>query len=449
MIKKLLIGILMVMVMSGVAMAGIQPSDPSCNDFFHVTPDGQPSPCFGEYQLQDMGEFVGGVWVWNTDFEQAANPWMSGLKDWFNGDENWTWQEQLKPYITEGGGFHTDIYLMRRIYADPNKNPDSRVQVIAFNEGTETKIPVIYLSECRKWDENNEVYSVECPDTYDPTIDYTYFMNFWESPEYQERTAESTPIESVDVKSVEWDGVLAEQVPYAITPHYNFMKYDTDKSLKLWKSNGIYDDEAVTYWHFDNKVPTAIGPVTLTVTLADDSTFTREINVTSVDDMPTISAFVDSLSFVKVRPNGKLVTKTKTFNEGVSVQNINLREIDDPDGTGKSLVIQWPVPDGALFGSKYRPGEEMQLRLYVGKTDLALNEEVFLFIDCPPQVGTVVIDAENYNWLKDTMTDRGMSLNDIEMTIFYRAISTVDNTFDRAVYHNRGYSDKILFTPVQ
>jgi hypothetical protein len=47
------------------------------------------------------------------------------------------------------------------------------------------------------------------------------------------------------------------------------------------------------------------------------------------------------------------------------------------------------------------------------------------------------------------MTDRGMSLDDIQVAIFYRAISTVDNDFNRAVYHNRGYSDKVFFTPIQ
>ena len=442
--KRLIVAMVVaMMVVCGSAMAGVVPSG-ECDN-------GCPPEATGQYTIQDMGEFIGGVWVWNEDFVQAAD----GQLSWSNSD----WQNAWKPFVEEGG-FHTDIYLMRRIYADPNMNPDSRVQVKAFNLGAKTKIPVIWGAGCMKEVCTGDpmfptcvAESTECPEVYDSTIQYNFMMACDEcgtgADMIQYQTAESTPTESIDVKSVEWDGVLAEQVPYAVTPHYNYMKYDTDKSLKLWRSYGTYDDEAVTYWHFDNKVPTAIGPVTLTVTLADDSTFTREINVTSVDDMPTISAFADSLSFVKVRPNGKLVAKTKTFREGVSVQNINIREILDPDGTGKSLVIQWPVPGGALFGSKYRSGEEMQLRLYVGKTDLNLNEEVFLFIDCPPQVGTVVIDAENYNWLKDNMTDRGMSLDDILITIFYRAISTVENDFNRAVYHNRGYSDKVLFTPVQ
>ena len=444
MIKKLLLGILMVMVMCGSAMAGVVPTG-DCGEF------GCPPDTTGQFSMQDLGEFVGGAWVWADDFVQAAD----GQFSWANPN----WQEAWKPFI-EAGGFETDMYLMKRAYV--NKAPDSRVQVHAYNKGSDIKIPIFWGAGCMQqvdvgddpefpqW----ESQPIDCPEVYDPAIQYNFMMACnpcgtgdptngipgTDGIDYQ--VVESTPTESIDVQSVEWDGVFAEQVPYAVTPVYNMMKYDMGDS-KMWHSVDIFEDIAVTYWHFPNKVPTAIGPTVFNITLVNGTTYQHSINVTSIDDLPTISAFTDSVNFIKVRPNGKVVAKTKTFsNSDVLVQNIVIREIDDPDGTGKALVIQWPVPDEVLFGGKYR-NETYQLRVLVWKEDLEKNFERTLFIDCPAHVGTVVADAENYNWLKNELTANGVSLDDIQVTLMYRTISP-----DKS-YYNRGYSDPISFTPVQ
>jgi hypothetical protein len=429
------------------AMAGADPTG-NCDPEWGCPP-GATAP----YTMQDMGSFVGGVWVWADDFVQAADGQFQ--------DANPDWQVDWAPHITEGG-FRTDMYLMKRAFV--SKASESRVQVHAFSGGAETKIPVIWgagcmAQECTGDPEFPECFGVEipCPEEYDPDIQYNFMMacdpcgtgadlvNF--------ETVESTPEESIDVQSVVWDGVSAVQVPYARTPVYNMMKYNMGAS-KIWESVAIFEDESVTYWEFLGKIPTAVGPTTFTITLVDGTTHEHVVNVTSIDDLPTIPSKVyfeelvcaekklDKCTPEKSGKKKKRGKKIKATLESGEVDNVSIREVPDPDGTGNALILQWPEPDGALFGGKYRNGETYQLRVLVWKEDLSKNFERSLFIDCPAQIGTVVIDAENYNWLKDELTAAGVSLDDIQVTFMYRTISPDYS------YYNRGYSDPISFNAV-
>jgi hypothetical protein len=424
MFKRLVIAVLMVMLASPV-MAGVVPTG-ECQSF---TQPWEPYATYDQcrYTLDDMGEFVGGVWVWDSQFEE-----MIDGNTMVAGDPNW--KENWKPTINVGGtAIDDNTYLMKRAYADPAKPASSVAYVTVTKKADSINIPILWLDNCLG-DFNNETQMndiVPCPDPYDPTVTYFTMGDFGEGGVLNfESIGGSTPDESLEVVSVEWDGDMAVQRPYPTSPLFNMIKYDMG-ATKFWYSNSLYQDDAVSFWDFD-KVPTVVGPTTLNITLAGGEIIPWTINVTSVDDLPTIPAF-HTVGVNKVTKSGKVIDNERT------IANISIREIPDPDGTGNALVIQWPEPDGALFGGKYRDGEIYQLRVYIWKRDLTIDVERGLFIDCPAQLGTVVVDAENYHWLKDELTANGIGLDNIELTIMYRTISPDYR------YYNRGYSDTVTF----
>jgi hypothetical protein len=429
--RRLVIALTVVMVMfsSSLAMAGAVATG-QC-------PEGSPPECIGVFTLEDLGSFVGDVWTWNQEFVDAHGGQLSWTPECGADGENGTladWQSCFEPQKVIEDITIKNVRVDRRKYANSDKDHTRfTFKVVGASE-------VVYMPYF--WQDAPQPSEAE---------NYSLIMFFGGEDGQQLVWYETNRMElpAPTVTSTVWNGAFGTEY---ISQRHEFMymlKYNT--GMRDWYHDFYEEYSPVYHFQFTEQFET-LGPQTFTINLSDGSSYDTTVNVTNVDYMPTISAFTDSVSFIKVRPNGKLVPKVKTFNNpDVSVVNITIREIDDPIGD-KALIIQWPVPDEALFGNYYNPefpdNEVFMLRVYVGKYDKDLMKEVYLWIDCPVQAGTVVIYGEHYNWLKDKILAEGMSLETIEMFILYRTVSNnTDGSLDNPHYHNRGYSDEISITP--
>jgi len=168
--------------------------------------------------------------------------------------------------------------------------------------------------------------------------------------------------------------------------------------------------------------------------------------VKSLVGMPAIPATFNQLTYnilkEKDKKSGKIVVKAEQITE--TVNNITVRTIEDPAG-GTALVIQWPEPDIALFGGadmsptmcKARNGssslcDQYQVKVRLGAQTLITQTpngpemtEVFLWIDVPAQMGTVVVDAPTLEALEVALISQGFTLNDLTAMIVYREMYTI------------------------
>jgi hypothetical protein len=155
--------------------------------------------------------------------------------------------------------------------------------------------------------------------------------------------------------------------------------------------------------------------------------------IKSINDLPAIPATFtrDTYNIIKEKEkkSGKIVVKAEEIQE--TVNNITVREIEDPAG-GTALVVQWPEPDVALFGGldMVAPNDQYQIKVRVGaqKTSGMNMSEVFLWYDVPAQMGTVVVDADTYDTLKQKFDDNGFDLSDLRVTVWYREFYTITGT---------------------
>jgi hypothetical protein len=216
MFKRLVIAVLMVMLASPV-MAGVVPTG-ECDPEW-----GCPGGTTGIYSKDDMGEFVGNVWVWAEDFVAAADPQFQSA--------NPNWQEAWKPTMEEGGiSIDKNTYLMKRAYADPAKPASSVAYVTVTNKAASINVPRIWGAGCTAQVCTGDPMfpecfgeEVECPVVYDPDIQYNFMMacnpcgTGADGVEF-DTVESSTPDESLEVVSVEWDGDMAVQRPYPTSP---------------------------------------------------------------------------------------------------------------------------------------------------------------------------------------------------------------------------------------
>ncbi len=430
--KKLIVGMLMLVMGTGIAIAGVQPSG-QCPDFV------PPENCIGGFTKDDMGSFVGGVWVWNQAFLDSELEGQGTYLAWMNNAG-----VDFTPIIFSVPVTVINVKVDRRKHAN-FENDHTRLYFKVSGQSDVTYIPEIWL-ECMDAVPNGDgtysYYQGPCnPDNYQVQ---GMFGNFGEGAiNFKEGSRIEQPAPTV--VSTVWKGM--EGTPYINERHeYIYMlKYDTGK--RDWYHN--YYDEYGPMLHYKFFDEVSVGVETFTIYLSDGSEYTANVTITNVDEMPLVPAktYATSVVATKVNKKGKII---KASEVEVETENILIKEVDDPTGQ-KALVIQWDEPDGALFGNTYRAFPDIfMLRVYVGKVGAApANKEIYLWIDCPVQTGTVVVGSEHYNWLKDKLVEEGLGTNDIVTFIMYRTVTNNTNgELDNPHYHNRGISDFVQFTPV-
>ena len=417
MFKRLVIAVFMVMCFSGMAMAGAVATG-EC-------PADAPPDCVKMFTLNDMGTFSGDQWVWNNDFVSAHQGQL--VCSDFSDPCNFQWDVVLRPTIESVPVAIENVRVDRRKYANSD-NDHTRFHFVVRGESQVIYMPFLYQDD----NVNSLFGAVPMPDDSFPFIE-----------------AERNELPAPTVESVVWNGHEdLTPVSYISNRHewYSYLKYST--GARDWYLNGITENygPAMHYKFFDE---VQIGTETFDITLNNGQTYTASVDITNVDEMPKIPAFFSQTVGVnKVTKSGKQINNEHV----VTTPNINVREVDTPNGMGKALVVQWAEPDGALFGNFYRnmhPEDTFMLRVYIGKAIETVGEskEIYLWVDCPVQTGTVTIGPEYYQWLVDTVQEQGLNANELDVLILYRTVTDRDGNLDSGNYHNRGLSDNILFTP--
>ena len=455
--KKLITGIFAITVMFFVTPAmAIVSSTGDCN-----TEYGCPPGAVGIFTLEDMGQFVGGVWQWNQDFVDAADGQFQGA--------NPDWQVAWAPYTNHVSGGPIDARMDRRIHANSDHD-NTRIAFKMSGAGTETYIPIIWNAGCRKDvctgdPEFPECFSepVACDD---PTAEYQDFMMACEpcgtgadGINFQLASSDLGP--AADPVSLTWNGVAADPVLYAaeITDIGIFMKYNN--GMRFWDIVDEWRNDREYRYRFMGVDP-ILGENHLVLTTSDGVTHDLVFLVESLKDMPKIPAKTEDVMLIKTKvivrddddddDDGRRRKKVRTRKKTIEVDNITVREIEDPMG-GNGIVVQWSEPDGALFGGKDLVNGSYQLRVYIGKANFAWGninptdpKEAYLWIDCPAQIGTVVASAEQMDRLRGALNELGLGTDNIEVFLTYRE-SFWNNHPSGTAYTNRGLSESVYFTP--
>lgn len=387
---------------STLAYASSIPSGP-CEEYMGPN-------CQGSFTLEDMvvpDSYVEGYgWAWDPAFWQAYGQWLANT-----GVEN-------KPYKTSESLKIDNVRVDRRKYAD-SANDHTRFTFRVIGASEVTYIPDLWL-------DNGEMFG---------NYGEGGLMNFKEVSRIEQ------PVPNLD--SVVWEGEAGEPYINQRTEILQMVKYNT--GLRDWYMSGepmIFDP--VYHYKFYHRELVANETLNFVITLGGIP-YPINVPITNVDEMPSIPAFyTQTVGVSKTLKSGKVIDNSHE----VTTPNINVREVIDPDGQ-TALVIQWAEPDGAFFGNTIRwdQGSEdtFMLRIYIGKWSENPSKEVYLWVDCPVQTGTVVIPANAYNWLKQEIVSQGMATDGIETFILYRTVT--DRWDGTPNYHNRGISDTVTFTP--
>ena len=229
---------------------------------------------------------------------------------------------------------------------------------------------------------------------------------------------------------------------------YEYIDYDTNWRQNIWTSRAVYGPGTgygpEIRYRVSNITPD-LGLNSFLVTYDTDKTLEFEIDVHNVDPMPVVPTQITQTEYVEVvkkkkkddnegddkkkKKKNKSGKPIKVRPEDVIVDNITTRFLDNG-----ALVIQWPEPDGALMGG-------MQLRLFIGNDTInpetGCNDEDFLWINSPAQIGTIVITDDIWEPFKQKTLDRDPNATEILARFMYR-----DNhdSGPGLIYMNRGYS---------
>jgi hypothetical protein len=434
MVKKILFSMLMVLCFTSLAMAGANATG--------VCPPNAPDDCYRVYTLDDMGYFdENDDWQWDEQFYNLVGPQLSHTPQCVDSSQ-WNedglvdfivnWQICFMPkklYFPES---IEKVRVDRRKFPDPNMD-HTRFSFELNGEREVIRAPWLY--------QNTPPYS----DPNDPVPFYGAIM-IPDGPVFNgsqlyllSRNYEINELTAPEVQYVSWNGSEGEPFINERTEYMYMMKYDT--GLREWYHNWYEEMSPVYHYKFYNEI-TTLDPQKFEIILTDGRVFETVINPTNVDDMPRIPAFITD-TVDRVTKSGKVIST----NQPITTPNINIREVYDPWGD-VALVIQWSEPDGAFFGNSYGEiRDTFMLRIFVTKFSDELKKEVYLWIDCPIQTGTVVINPEHYNWLKDKIVEEGMTIDPLTIGIMYRTVTGKSGGLDYPNYHNRGYSDLVSFSP--
>jgi hypothetical protein len=446
--------------------------------------------CIGLLEPSDMGEFVDGHFVWSQAFINEADNWCSNANDnWQNdwrptmatmqidsarmdyrhrvnqpSDVRFIFQASSNsinaPWLwrVEGpNGERTGYFFMyvdsnviwsppggcvtTHIPEEPWWEPFGKPEMTASdcaNTYHDLSVPVYVepdqdpMTAGAYWQNENGQWYGWNPNPDSPMAyaiakaDINLCCKAWNPPppsQIQFYTIPGGFVTAADVASIEWNGITVSSGFFDYLFDYTFLNYNTGQNV--WQvAGGDYSNQPEIYGAvFGPGTVPFLGDNDVTITLKSGLTVTVTIDAFNIDDMPTVAAITEGLDFITINDKGKSKKKTRDVN----VANIIARELDG------CLIIQWAEPDGALT----RPG--MKLRMYVGNnwTDNKPRDS-FLFIDCPVQIGTVVIPADIWSDFKAKMV--GIGETEVDVVGMYR--------FQSDGYHNRGYFEGIKF-PIQ
>lgn len=405
-------------------------------------PAGVPAgtKCAGGYTLNDMGVFdEADVWHWDSNFVATAD--ISGLAP--------GWEESLKPTRTKlnslvGG-------LSYREFAQNSAPTQIRLILSGSKVGvTQISYPSLYLVECFKpGSPDPSLISTPCFNNPDTTV-----VNIGMMPQRIWNSYGGRLITMDEIVSVQWTerNLFASKYYTELGPYIN-VTYDPSKNF--WKYNMPWVNLQDIHFRWTNVVPVEGEDISIKVTLADGNVLLGSGKVMSLDVMPKIDGVITKTSYSITKEadkkSGKIVIKAEEIQEAVN--NISLRFIPDPAG-GSALVIQWPEPDIALFGGlDLGTGNTYYLKAFVGvKNDSGFDptaltyQDCYLWIDVPPQMGTIVIDGPTYDAFLAKVATYGYTVNDLIVQLHYGQRFNSVPPYSMT-WQNRGISSPVPLIP--
>jgi hypothetical protein len=394
-----------------------------------------------QYQLKstDFGNWDPGYWEWNPNFYDSVKLFEDdGTLNMDGGIlvAEYFWEgtavsPQIQPWAFEWDDHGLIIYnpwLAKRTYEDPAKNHTR----LSFRAVEATLIPdCAWTYDYVPWSEDPQ-WNFMCAENR-PEDCYQYVICCGDGPNGEDidcTTGEPVPPECQCENLSIFKIPEGEQVP--IAPEDISVQLLADEQVVVMDSadSEFYatssEQCAVAYrwkpgywegtgWSAGQEIRLETNPASET----DPASFTPESGVTytarfeidsgggevySRDILIGPGNFDVSVPLVSSRIETPFVTPSgKETRKMVTGDNISAFERDNGD-----LVIQWgePIVD-ALF-----EGGRIELRLIVGV------QSVYLFIEAPPQTGTVIVPASAWGELKSRIGDQSASVQ-----ILYRAIS--------------------------
>ena len=427
-----------------LALASDVPTGGGCDNFPHTW--GDNISCEGKFTLSDMGQFVDGVWQWDSDFAGLVGTY--NFSPWSPAD-GW---DVITPHpnteiVIDYGRFDNKRYA--------NAEPNHRLGGMAgYTNGT--MVPVIWKSRvdeptgenswtshftsypyyithidmllvpqcqdlCYDWGCEFDSDPVTLPDGYicswndDGT--YPLFENAMFEVEGEER------LTTANVENVELNGQFATP-EYDGTGTFYAMSYNTDNNSQ--DGNYVGPDDGIYFNHIPGLIP--MGNHTAILHMKDGRTKDLPFEVMSDRVMPTVAAtIINTVGVDKWTKSGKHIVNT----HDVITNNITARELDG------QLIIQWAEPDGA-FQAPLPDTGGIRLKIWVGNPN-AFNGH-FLWIDAPVMSGTVVVPADKWIMIQNLMIDYGRTT--VEIGGMYREQFNVSPIG----FHNRGYFEGIEYT---
>ena len=242
------------------------------------------------------------------------------------------------------------------------------------------------------------------------------------------RTVGGRPMLTSDVTSIQWvEGNEVTTPHYQTTEEWFSRTFDTKKNVLVESGGGSSPTIFIHPFTKQGKM----GDQTFIINFANGQQMKFVRNVPSNLVMPTVSTFNDSLTFQKVKikvKKGEEVIKIVDKERDITVVNLSAREID-----GGRLLITWRPTDD-VFALPQQ--SNIRLRVFVGagwfNKDFAGDghHEPFLWIDAPLHTGNVVLTQADYEMIKSLMPG-----NTLEIGGMYRE--------QYSGYHNRGYFEGI------
>ena len=419
--------------------------------------DGMGDDCQGRYSLAQMGLFGGdGVWIWNQDFKDLMNSQHYSTPD--THPELWTPIKE-SGLITDGPWQNTEYRLDRRIYED---DTELTMLNLLLQTGESVKYPTVYLAqdpncpECGQWvnvwfepmnwpdgicvlNDGDDPHA-NCPDLdgdgnnwnditpENPDICCRPFGDAMANPWVDMIQTEELTEERINF--VKWENTGDVEYGPKSYDGGSFTMINYNLGARMWEFsyNAVYSENAPTLRYHFPSIINAIGNQIFTINYDEGIQDQLTIFASDVRAMPVIEPFSTYMDLVADDKKGKAKKskkKIKATEQEMTVENILIREVVDPlnPDAGNALVVQWPEPDGALFGN-------MQLRVFVGANVPAVGQDDFLFLDAPVQTGTVVFPQDVWMPYKKRMLLNNN--NEMSMHIMYRITS------DR--YQNRSNS---------
>jgi hypothetical protein len=245
------------------------------------------------------------------------------------------------------------------------------------------------------------------------------------------------PLTNDRVASVVWDGHGVMDYKHCVTDTF-FEYIDYDMESRMWEHIRFSPQSKSNYgpeFRYTSPDAPVVGMNKIIVTYDTNQTLEINVDVDNVDPMPIVDS---KTKYVAQKDDKSKSGKAVKVLENQVVKNITTRFLDNG-----ALVIQWPEPDGALMGG-------MQLRLFIGNDTInpvtGCNDEDFLWINSPAQIGTIVITSDIWEPFVLKTLGRDPEATSIVAVFMYRDTYNQDGG---VAYHNRGYSGEfyIPLTP--